>query len=273
MGDRKWTRACRNCSGVLQSNSWPTETPLTLLGSMRELDDGELPELYDYPEQDGTWVRANFITSVDGGATADGTSGGWRARRQDDLQPAARTRRRHRGRRGHRADRGLLRRAPRRRPAAAPAGPRAKRSPAAGDRHQVGSPGPGHAGVHPHRGAAVGAHLHGGRRRDAPTARRPVPRWSTAPATIPAKVDEAALLATLAARGLRRILTEGGPMLLGSFVQRDLLDDLCLTIAPYRRRRTGPTHRDRPRPGADPDALRARPHRRRRLPLHALRRS
>ena len=34
----------------------------------------------------------------------------------------------------------------------------------------------------------------------------------------PGKVDEAALLASLAARGMRRILTEGGPMLLGSFI-------------------------------------------------------
>jgi 5-amino-6-(5-phosphoribosylamino)uracil reductase len=45
---------------------------------------------------------------------------------------------------------------------------------------------------------------------------------------------------------MRRILTEGGPTLLGTFVQRDLLDELCLTIAPYlvgglaRRIATGP---------------------------------
>src|ERR1700722_2741182 len=51
------------------------DTPLTLLGSMRELGDGELPQLYAYPEQQRNWVRANFITSVDGGATADGSSG------------------------------------------------------------------------------------------------------------------------------------------------------------------------------------------------------
>lgn len=49
---------------------------LTLLGSTRELDDDELPGLYDYPERDGTWLRANFISSADGGATAgDGNSG------------------------------------------------------------------------------------------------------------------------------------------------------------------------------------------------------
>src|SRR5271170_6171184 len=51
-------------------------TPLRTLESGRELDDVELPHLYDYPaDRDGTWVRANFISSVDGGATADGTSG------------------------------------------------------------------------------------------------------------------------------------------------------------------------------------------------------
>jgi len=62
----------------------------------------------------------------------------------------------------------------------------------------------------------------------------------------PGNVDEATLLAILQARGLRRILTEGGPTLLGSFVERDMLDELCLTIAPYlvggmaRRIATGP---------------------------------
>src|SRR6516165_1903250 len=50
--------------------------PLKLLGSIHELDDGELPQLYGYPEGAGRWVRANFIGSVDGGATADGKSGG-----------------------------------------------------------------------------------------------------------------------------------------------------------------------------------------------------
>lgn len=41
---------------------------------MHYLTDGELPQLYDYPD-DGTWLRANFISSLDGGATVDGTSG------------------------------------------------------------------------------------------------------------------------------------------------------------------------------------------------------
>jgi riboflavin biosynthesis pyrimidine reductase len=62
----------------------------------------------------------------------------------------------------------------------------------------------------------------------------------------PEKIDEATLLAALGARGMRRILTEGGPTFLDSLMQRDLLDELCLTIAPClvggqaRRIATGP---------------------------------
>jgi 5-amino-6-(5-phosphoribosylamino)uracil reductase len=48
----------------------------------------------------------------------------------------------------------------------------------------------------------------------------------------PDRVDEAAVLAALADRDLHRVLTEGGPTLLSSFVEHDLLDELCLTIAP-----------------------------------------
>lgn len=62
----------------------------------------------------------------------------------------------------------------------------------------------------------------------------------------PDRVDEAAVLTALAERGQYRVLTEGGPTLLGSFIERDLLDELCLTVAPFlvgglaRRIATGP---------------------------------
>lgn len=36
----------------------------------------------------------------------------------------------------------------------------------------------------------------------------------------------------LAGRGLRRLLTEGGPRLLGQFVASGVLDELCLTVSP-----------------------------------------
>ncbi|NXY98756.1 pyrimidine reductase family protein [Streptomyces sp. BR123] len=47
-----------------------------------------------------------------------------------------------------------------------------------------------------------------------------------------AAVDPARVVRELAARGLRRQLTEGGPRLLGQFVAADVLDELCLTISP-----------------------------------------
>ena len=40
------------------------------------------------------------------------------------------------------------------------------------------------------------------------------------------------MLDALAERGLRRVLCEGGPTLHGELVALDLVDELCLTIAP-----------------------------------------
>ncbi|HYT10436.1 MAG TPA: pyrimidine reductase family protein [Mycobacteriales bacterium] len=45
-------------------------------------------------------------------------------------------------------------------------------------------------------------------------------------------VDLPAALDLLQQRGLRRVLCEGGPMLLGSLGTAGLLDELCLTVAP-----------------------------------------
>ncbi len=47
-----------------------------------------------------------------------------------------------------------------------------------------------------------------------------------------ANVDVATALDALAARGLRRILCEGGPHLMGDLAASGHLDELCLTIAP-----------------------------------------
>jgi riboflavin biosynthesis pyrimidine reductase len=46
------------------------------------------------------------------------------------------------------------------------------------------------------------------------------------------EVDLAAGLADLRARGLRHILSEGGPHLLGALTAADLVDEVCLTVAP-----------------------------------------
>jgi riboflavin biosynthesis pyrimidine reductase len=46
------------------------------------------------------------------------------------------------------------------------------------------------------------------------------------------QVDWPAVLAELSSRGLNRVLCEGGPSLHGELVGLDLVDELCLTIAP-----------------------------------------
>lgn len=46
------------------------------------------------------------------------------------------------------------------------------------------------------------------------------------------RVDPAAMIEALRARGLRRILCEGGPTLFGDLVAADVVDELCLTVAP-----------------------------------------
>lgn len=48
----------------------------------------------------------------------------------------------------------------------------------------------------------------------------------------PAAVDLKTALTRLAGRELTRVLAEGGPSLLGALIEADLLDELCLTAAP-----------------------------------------
>ncbi|MEO8263011.1 MAG: dihydrofolate reductase family protein [Pseudolysinimonas sp.] len=46
------------------------------------------------------------------------------------------------------------------------------------------------------------------------------------------RVDAALAVEALHARGLRRILCEGGPSLFGSFLAADAVDELCITVSP-----------------------------------------
>lgn len=48
-----------------------------------------------------------------------------------------------------------------------------------------------------------------------------------------AEVDPATMISALGDAGLRRVLCEGGPFLLSTLVDADLVDDMCLTVAPY----------------------------------------
>ncbi|MFZ1163641.1 pyrimidine reductase family protein [Mycobacterium sp.] len=206
---------------------------LRLLGSSRDLDGADLPDLYGYPaDRDGVWLRANFIASLDGGATFGGRSG-------------------RLGRSGDRAVFSVLREV--------------------ADVVLVGAGtvrAEGYAGARPtvaqrHRRQARGQSevpqlaivtRSGQLERDMPVfTRTEVPPLICTCAAVadrtrrtlagladvvdcsindPAEVDPAAVLAVLAERGLPRVLTEGGPMLFSSFVEHGLLDELCLTIAP-----------------------------------------
>ncbi|MGB9225205.1 pyrimidine reductase family protein [Mycobacterium sp.] len=225
----------------------PGGPPLTLLGSDRQLEDGELPQLYSYPEDhDGVWVRSNFITSLDGGATADGTTSAM-------------------GGPGDKFIFNLLReladviligagtvRIENYSGAQVNVAKRQRRQ--ARNQSEV----PPLAIVT--KSGALDRNLGVFTRTEVP------PLVLTAAAAAaetqhrlaglaeviacsgddPGSVDEAVVLAQLAARGMTRILTEGGPMLHGSFIDRGLLDELCLTIAPFvvgglaRRIATGP---------------------------------
>lgn len=62
-----------------------------------------------------------------------------------------------------------------------------------------------------------------------------------------ALVEPGAAIDALVARGLRQIHCEGGPSLLGSFIEADALDGLCLTVSPMLEGGAGPriTHRAR----------------------------
>ncbi|GFG76301.1 pyrimidine reductase family protein [Mycobacterium botniense] len=209
------------------------ETQLMMLGSVRDLDDAELYRLYSYPaDPQRAWVRANFITSLDGGATLDGTTAGLGGPGDRFVFSVLR----------ELADvilvgAGTVR-------AESYAG--AQLSVAQRRRRQIR----GQSEVPPLAIVTASGQLD----REMPVfTRTEVPplvlTCSAAAERIrqrlasladvidcsgddPGTVDESAVLAALTGRGMNRVLTEGGPTLLSSFVQRDLVDELCLTIAP-----------------------------------------
>lgn len=208
-------------------------TELTALEPVSTAADGRLGQYYAYPENlSSCWVRANFISSLDGAATADGRSGvlggpGDRAvfrlmRELADvvvvgagtvrietysgaqLGVAERQRRHGRGQRelppiaivtrSANLDRDL------------PVFTQTEVPPLLLTTHDAVADArarfAGMADVYDCSGADTGS------------------------------VDLAVALRKLDALGLTRVLTEGGPSLLGAIIHDGLLDDLCLTIAP-----------------------------------------
>ncbi|KAA0116229.1 pyrimidine reductase family protein [Mycolicibacterium sp. P9-22] len=208
-------------------------TDLTALGPVSSTEESGLAHYYAYPETlSSCWVRANFISSLDGAATADGRSGAlggagdravFRLMREladvvvvgagtvrvetysgAQLGVAERQRRCARGQhevppiaivtRSADLDHGL----PVFTQTEVPPLLLTTRDTAADARARYA----GLAEVYDCSGADTGG------------------------------VDLGAALRTLAGLGLIRVLAEGGPSLLGTFIADGLLDELCLTIAP-----------------------------------------
>ncbi|CAN5473351.1 bifunctional diaminohydroxyphosphoribosylaminopyrimidine deaminase/5-amino-6-(5-phosphoribosylamino)uracil reductase [soil metagenome] len=208
-------------------------TQLTPLGGSGTIDESGLPALYLYPDGlEKCWLRANFIASLDGGTACDGTSGGlagpgdralFTVMRElaDVIVVGAGTVRSENyggaqltvAQRQHRQARG-----------------QAEVPPIA----IVTNTG------HLDRDLKVFTHTEvqalvltattavaGARALLGDTA-----EVIDCSGDDPNAVHAPALLTALSSRGLRRVLTEGGPRLLGSFIACDLLDELCLTTAP-----------------------------------------
>lgn len=207
-------------------------TQFTLLGGIGEVSAHGLRQRYAYPDGLRSWVRGNMITSIDGGATTGGTSGdlggagdravftalreladvivvGATTARVENysgvqLGAAERLARQHRGQaeippiavltRSGQLDHDakLLHRTE------VPPLILTSRDAAGDTRTRLGS----------------------------------LAEVIDASGAQPDSVDLRTALAVLAERGLLRVLTEGGPGILGLFTDQDLLDELCVTVSP-----------------------------------------
>jgi len=208
-------------------------TELTALGPVSTAGDGRLEQLYAYPENTGScWVRANFISSLDGAAAADGRSGAlggpgdravFRLMRElaDVVVVGAGTVRveTYSG-----AQLGVAQRQRRHARGQAEVPPIAIVTRSGVLDHDL--PVFTQTEVPP---LLLTAHdtVADARARFAGLA-----EVYDCSASDAGGVDLTVVLHTLAGLGLTRVLTEGGPSLLGAFIAADLLDELCLTIAP-----------------------------------------
>lgn len=207
---------------------------MTFLEDLDQIDDDELAELYAYPaDLDRPWVRANFVASLDGASSgSDGRSGSINnaadkrvfallRNLSDVVLVGAGTARveAYRPVRGRETWRGL-----RARLGLAPAPVLAVVSGSldlpAGVLDRVHDAGPVLALTS----------------RGADPARLEAARGALGADSVlqagQEHVDIAEAIAQLGARGLSRVLCEGGPTLMSQLVAAEQLDELCLTLSP-----------------------------------------
>jgi riboflavin biosynthesis pyrimidine reductase len=220
---------------------------LAVLGSTDSVDDGRLADMYAYPDGlQSCWVRGNMITSLDGGAADDGKTGGLagagdrtvfvQMREAADVVLVGAATVRVENYSGVQLSVAARQARQRRGQAEVPPIAIVTRS---GDldptalvftrtevRPMILTCPPSVEETHNRLGAVAEVIDASGPRSNG--------------------VDGATVLRIFAERGLFRVLTEGGPLLLGSLIENDLLDELCLTVAPIlvggaaRRIVTGP---------------------------------
>ena len=205
----------------------------SLMGGQVPVDDDELARLYAYPvAPQRCVVRANAIASLDGGATTDGTSGGlggagdrclFAVQRElaDVIVVGAGTARAENYGGAHMSVAQRQRRQARGQSEIPPIALVTR------------------SGVLEHDLAVLtGSEVRPLVLTTAAVADGARARVGSAAEVIdcsaadPGQVDLGVLLERLAARGLLRVLSEGGPSLLGAFIAAGLLDEMCLTSAP-----------------------------------------
>lgn len=190
------------------------------LPALDEVDDAALAAHYDWPDGSATSVRVNFVSSVDGAVSVDGRSGG--------LGTAA-----------DKAVFGLLRQLAD--VVLVGAGTVRAEDYRGARRPTRGRPSPPPIAV-----VTGSADLDPASRLltdttvppliltldSAPAERRKALAAAGAEVVVLSGLTPEALLAELDRRGLRRVLCEGGPSLLGAFTAADAVDELCLTLSP-----------------------------------------
>ena len=208
-------------------------TQFTVFGRIDERGDGALTRRYAYPDDlRSPWVRGNMIASVDGGATSGGKSGdlggdGDRAvfavqREVADVIVVGASTARVEGYSGVQVN--AAQREERRRRGQAEVPPIAVLT--RSGRLERAAPLFHRTEVAPLILTSADA--------VADTRRRlgTVAEVLDASGSQSDSVDLHTALDLLAGRGLLRVLTEGGPGVLGMFIEQDVLDELCLTVAP-----------------------------------------
>lgn len=205
----------------------------TVLDSGQSLDEAGLTDLYAYPDDPRScWVRGNMIASVDGGATADGKSGGlggpgdravFAQMRQlaDVIVVGAGT---VRAENYSGAQFSPAQRQARQRRGQAEVPPIAVLTNSASLDHD--------AKLFTRTEVPPLILTGSDAVADATNRLGAVAQIVDASGPRPDRADPAAALAALASRGLVRVLVEGGPGILGLLIEQDLLDELCVTIAP-----------------------------------------